>query len=181
MLAYALPNLAMSQLAALTFAFDDNVGKASRWLERTRLARDRRRRYFTKGHFKELHTGNFVLDMKKKPRQFRGNNKKVAIKPNSKVVFWGGNFGKDHLGFLYDIFDSVMIDDKEVGIRNFVNQPPILNPGTLTPVKLVAKRKNKQVSGERTVEVSGPSQFEDLFDFLTNLDEWYVPNPTTKE
>lgn len=175
MLAYAFHDVTMPQLAALCHAFGDGVGKASRWLERTRRTRGGRGRYFTKGHFDELYSGNFVVDMTKKPRRFPGNKKKVVIKTNSKVSFWGGSLAKERAGFLYQLFDSVMIDDVEVGIRNFYNQPVLLRPGVLTPVELIAKRNNKQVSGARTMEIAGPSVFADLFDFMTNLDDWYVP------
>lgn len=172
MLIYAFPNLTMPQIAALTAAFDDRVGAAGKWLERCRPCRKRTGLYFTKGHYKELHSGRVDVDPTKPPRQFRGNNKKVVIKSNSKVSFWGGNFTCFPGGFLYDLFDVVMVDGVEVGIRNFVNHRVVFHPDRLTPISLVAKRKNKQVSGSCIVEVKGPKAFNEVFDLLTNLDNW---------
>lgn len=181
MLAYAFHDVTMPQLAALSHAFGDDVGKAGRWLERTRLTHQGRRRYFTKGHFNELYSGDFVLDMTKKSRGFHGNKKKVVIKANSRVNFLRGNLLNREVKTLYDYFEAVFVDEDLVGIRNFVNQPLVLKPGLLTPVKLIAKPKNKQVSGSRIMEIKGLGVFDDLFDFLTNLDDWCVPNTTTKE
>lgn len=179
MLAYAFHDVTMPQLAALCHAFGDDVGKASRWLERTRHTHKGRRRYFTKGHYNELYSGDFVLDMKKKSRGFHGNKKKVVIKANSRVNFLHGNLFNREVKTLYDYFDAVFVDQQLVGIRNFVNQPLVLKPGSLTTVKLIAKPKNKQVSGSRVMEIKGPGVLDDLFDFMINIEDWLVP--TIKE
>ena len=172
MLIYAFPNLTMVQIGAMIGAFDDDVGAASRWLERCRPCHQGRGLYFTKGHYKELQSGEAHLNISKKRRRFKGNNKKVLIKPTSKVFFWFGNIVTEPKKFLYDLFDSVSVDGVEVGIRNFVNQPVVLTPGKLTQVKLVAKRKNKQVAGSRIMEIKGPGLLDDLFDFTSELDKW---------